>query len=498
MERIKYRITLDTHKTGIQRTLQGFETADNMARVIEINLTASGDTYEIPLDSVVAMMYVTTPSASEPSINKCVIEDNTILYDVLPIVEEGITEMQLKLIHTSIDGARKVITSPKFVVEVTDSVVNDESAEKSTTFTALEDAVAKAEAVYASRLLRIEIDNEYTFKAYYADGTVYENDFFNYELYNRSVELAESWAKGGTGVRTGEDTNNSMYFSNVSKSSALEAKAYASLGKDMAELAAGNHPAQFGIDYEEGTLNYNGTGYTYFVDERTGHLVIECGLIEDTLVELKTKVSEMESRTGMMRKLNALSGTVRDIVKNGGAKSNYCRVTEVGDGYITIRLVNGNLNSSIRLYTDDSVRKYEVARIGGYGVDRTSLYSARALKKSFLNMHLDRTRYPYLDPLLAAGFEFNECIITYQVPGDYTLHNIVLVINHTGFTIHETVGREDELYNGFVKSDYLEETFVHGNTCFFTLDTDDRLFTETIEINGCTAVRRFDLLGGGR
>ena len=112
MERINYRITLDSHKTGIQRTLQGFETADNMARTIAVNITASGDTYEIPLDNVVAMMYVTTPNASEPSINECRIEDNTIYYDVLPIVEEGITEMKIKLIETSVDGAKRVLLAP--------------------------------------------------------------------------------------------------------------------------------------------------------------------------------------------------------------------------------------------------------------------------------------------------------------------------------------------------------------------------------------------------
>ena len=119
MEQIIYRITLDAHKNGIQRTLQGFETADNMARRIAINLTAGGDTYEIPYDHVTALIYITEPSAKEPSINECAIDGNTILYDVLPIVEEGITEMQVKLIETSMDGAKRVIAAPRFAVEVT-------------------------------------------------------------------------------------------------------------------------------------------------------------------------------------------------------------------------------------------------------------------------------------------------------------------------------------------------------------------------------------------
>ena len=92
MERILYRKTLDVHKNGVQFLLQGFETGDKLSRTIEISLMASGDAIDFPLEHVVAMMYVTTPSASQPSINECVIKDNKVIYDVLPIKEEGITD----------------------------------------------------------------------------------------------------------------------------------------------------------------------------------------------------------------------------------------------------------------------------------------------------------------------------------------------------------------------------------------------------------------------
>ena len=74
MERIIYRITLDAHRSGIQRTLQGFETADILSRRISIGLVSGSDTFDLPMTDVVAMMYVTSPSATEPSINKCVID----------------------------------------------------------------------------------------------------------------------------------------------------------------------------------------------------------------------------------------------------------------------------------------------------------------------------------------------------------------------------------------------------------------------------------------
>ena len=220
MERINYRITLDAHKSGIQRMLQGFETADDMARRISVNLVAGGDTYEIPQNNVAAVVYVTTPDSTEPSINDCTIEGNTIIYDVLPIAEAGITEMQIKLIETSMEGAKRVLLAPKFAVEVTESNADDEGAEQTAAFTALENAIAKASGVYDTRLLNIEIGTDYVFRAYYADGKVYENA----ELYMVLSRLSESWAVGGTGVRVGEDTDNSMYYSEVSKTAAETAR----------------------------------------------------------------------------------------------------------------------------------------------------------------------------------------------------------------------------------------------------------------------------------
>jgi hypothetical protein len=189
MDKITYKKTLDAHKNGIQFTLQGFETADNMSRRIDISLMASGDTYDLPLEGVEALMYITTPSAKEPSIAKCTIEDNAICYDVLPIVEAGVTEMQLKVIGTSVNGAKSVLISPRFAVEVLESNTEDAEAEKSTTFTALEDAVAKASAAYEARLLRIEVDENCVFRAFYADGTVYETDAVQSMLMQVSTEL---------------------------------------------------------------------------------------------------------------------------------------------------------------------------------------------------------------------------------------------------------------------------------------------------------------------
>lgn len=273
MERIVYRKTLDVHKNGVQFTLQGFETADKMSRRIEISLMASGDTIDIPLEQIKAMMYVTTPYATEPSINDCTIKDNKIIYDVLPIVEEGITEMQLKLIETSVEGAKSVLATPRFAVEVTKGNADDEDAMQTKTFTALEDAVAKATEVYASRLLRIELDSDCMFRAYYADGNVYETDILKELFLKGDALLSESFAKGGTGVRAGEDTDNSMYYSNVSRSASEDSKRMNEDAKDvLTEVRKHGVYTAFRVDFESGEVKYISPNYRFEINEETGEL----------------------------------------------------------------------------------------------------------------------------------------------------------------------------------------------------------------------------------
>lgn len=273
MERITYRITLDAHRNGIQRTLQGFETADKMARRIAINLVAGSDTFDLPMTNVVAMMYVTTPSAKEPSIDECVIDGNTIIYDVQPITEEGITEMQMKVIETSPEGAKTVIVSPKIVVEVTKSGTNDESAKQTTTFTALEDAIAKADAVYNSRILQVVIEQDCTFKVYYADGTVYENDYFREAMYNGNALLSQSYAVGGAGVREEEETDNSKYYSNVSRSASENARiVHEQSVEALNEIQKYSNYTYFNTNFETGELGYISTYCEFNINKETGQL----------------------------------------------------------------------------------------------------------------------------------------------------------------------------------------------------------------------------------
>lgn len=275
MERIVYRKTLDVHKNGVQFTLQGFETADKISRVIEISLMASGDAIDFPLEGLSALMYVTTPSGTQ-SINSCTIKDNKVVYEVLPIVEEGITTMEIKLIEGGPGGAERVLMSGKFAAEVSMSEADDESAEQTPTFTALEDAVVYAKETYNHRLINIELSSDCMFRANYADGTYYETDVLQKLFLNGNVELSKSYAMGGTGMRAGEDTDNSKYYSNVSKSEALNAKSIMENSEEILEEVRlhGVYTA-FTINFETGEMEYVSPSSTFKINGTTGELEVE-------------------------------------------------------------------------------------------------------------------------------------------------------------------------------------------------------------------------------
>ena len=277
MERITYRKTLDVHKNGIQFLLQGFETADKMSRVIEVSLMASGDTIDFPLERVSAWMYVTSPGADEPDIQGCTIVDNKVVYEVMPITTEGITEMKLKLIETDAKGMKSVLASPKFAVEVTESGMNDDGEELKAKFTDIESLIGLAKRAYDNRLDRIELSSDCTFYAYYSDGTVmYKTDILKKLFLNGNVELSASYAHGGTGVRVGEDTDNSMYYSNVSKSEALNAKSIMEDSKEVLEEVKlhGVYTA-FSVDFNTGEVEYVSPSFKFKVNKETGELDAE-------------------------------------------------------------------------------------------------------------------------------------------------------------------------------------------------------------------------------
>jgi len=184
---ITYRIQLDATKDGVQKILRGFFTGDVMSRRIAISILNGS----VPLtmgENTAAIMYVAKPNGVT-NYNACTIEGNTIYYDVLQadVDANGITEMQVKVM----DGER-VLYAPFFAVEVQTEKNSDTEAVATPTFTALEEALAKAEVVYNTRLESIDIAEDLTFTATYADGSSYVSEAIKEAIGDAVLTVNES------------------------------------------------------------------------------------------------------------------------------------------------------------------------------------------------------------------------------------------------------------------------------------------------------------------
>ena len=97
-----------------------------------------------------------------------------------------------------------------------------------------------------------------------------------------NATLSKSYAVGGTGTRTGENTDNSKYYSERSQASSQTAQSYAEQAEAASDEAvnrikealAQNVP-QFIVDFTTGHLMYQGGRFNFIVNEPTGHLLWE-------------------------------------------------------------------------------------------------------------------------------------------------------------------------------------------------------------------------------
>lgn len=80
-----------------------------------------------------------------------------------------------------------------------------------------------------------------------------------------SADLAESWARGNKGIRPGENSNNSKYFSDQSKADADRAKQEADRAAQYSEVVA----PTFHINWDTMELiqESQGTGIEFSLDE---------------------------------------------------------------------------------------------------------------------------------------------------------------------------------------------------------------------------------------
>jgi hypothetical protein len=253
MEKITSRKTLDVHKNGIQFLLQGFENADNLSRVVEISLMQSGDAIDFPEEKVSAWMYVTVPGEKEPDIQECKIEGNKIVYEVPKISAPGIATMQIKLIEHDINGVAVVLASPKFAVEVSESGMGDDGEELKEKFTDIEKLIAEAKRAYDERIVRIDLDEDGIFRAYYADDSiVYESDALR-NMYSNEA--------------------NALYYKQLAEAFAEKAETSATRSEEVLdEVVKHGVYTLFSVDFETGNLQYVSPKYNFDINEETGEL----------------------------------------------------------------------------------------------------------------------------------------------------------------------------------------------------------------------------------
>ncbi len=97
-----------------------------------------------------------------------------------------------------------------------------------------------------------------------------------------NAALSKSYAVGGTGTRTGEDTDNSKYYSEQSQASSQTAQSYAEQAEAAGDEAVNKinealsqNVPQFTIDFATGHLKYQGGRFNFEVQNTTGHLLWE-------------------------------------------------------------------------------------------------------------------------------------------------------------------------------------------------------------------------------
>lgn len=166
MKTITYRFSLDTHKAGAQKYLQGFIKGEVNARRLAITLIQNGQAVVIPDDgTVVAVM--NTGAASHP----CSIEDGNIIYDFqqADLVEAGVKRYQAEVILVSETGQEKILYSPSFEIEIADSdatIVGTPSE-----YTILEQAIAQAKLAYNKGLKDVAVEEDGTIVFTFNDDT---------------------------------------------------------------------------------------------------------------------------------------------------------------------------------------------------------------------------------------------------------------------------------------------------------------------------------------
>lgn len=324
MDKIKYRIILDAHKGGVQKVIRGFFTGDVASRTIAVNINASGLPCNLGVGTA-AIMYV-TKSNGVTNYGACEVIDNTVYYDVnqSDIDSPGIVEMQLKILN-----GESVLYAPLFALDVQESKVSDTEAETTPTFSALEAALAKAQFVYDTRIVSIEITPEYVFVVKYADDSEYTNDCLS-DVFARADEAIQG-VNDALGDFEESRTELQGYVD-----SALESR---NVAESMAQSASGSADASQSFA-EDASAFATRAEQAAERAETVADLTIDTELSADSTNPIANKAVAEE-----FKNVNKLSHTFRGQI----SVSDFNEVVEGGIYYCSVQ--NGAANAPQGNYT---------------------------------------------------------------------------------------------------------------------------------------------------
>lgn len=126
MNRSIYQISLDMHKDVSQYVLHCKK--NDSARSICVTLKENGKPYEVTGDSV--PVFSALKADGKKLYNECEVVDGKIVYNLTEQSTNvvGLVECEIE-VYGSIDGAERLITSPKFTILVHDTIYNGEEIE---------------------------------------------------------------------------------------------------------------------------------------------------------------------------------------------------------------------------------------------------------------------------------------------------------------------------------------------------------------------------------
>lgn len=162
MDKIVYRFSLDCQRSGAQRFIEGLVQGEVSNRQLVISLTQNGESVTLADNNLVAVM--NCHEVSHP----CEIKDNKVIYDFQPSDYAIAGESIYQLMIMTAESPRRVLFTPSFYVNVADAdgdlVGSDEE------YSALQEAIRKAEVVYETRLIGITYEDDGSLIFRFADG----------------------------------------------------------------------------------------------------------------------------------------------------------------------------------------------------------------------------------------------------------------------------------------------------------------------------------------